>query len=60
MSMQEQAEMESLLAQTEYRVRDWLIGEIWIGDYVFVNQAEVDRKLKISRTHVCTAIRTIS
>lgn len=59
MSMQEQAEMEHPLTQTEYRVRDWLIGEIGIGNYVFVNQAEVGRKLRIARTHVSSAIKRL-
>lgn len=59
MSMQEQAEMEQPLTQTEYRVRDWLIGEIGIGNYVFVNQAEVGRKLRIARSHVSVAIKRL-
>lgn len=59
MSMQEQAEMENPLTQTEYRVRDWLIGEIGFGNYVFVNQAEMGRKLKIARSHISSAIKRL-
>lgn len=59
MSMQEQAEMEQPLTQTEYRVRDWLIGEIGIGNYVFVNQSEVGRRLNIDRAHVSRAIKRL-
>lgn len=59
MSMQEQAQMINPLTQTEYRVRDWLIGEIGIGNYVFVNQAEVGRKLRIARSHVSSAIKRL-
>lgn len=58
-SMQEQAEMEYPLTQTEYRVRDWLIGEIGIGNYVFINQSEVGRRLKIDRSHVSKAIKRL-
>lgn len=59
MSMQEQAEMDRPLTQTEYRVRDWLIGEIGIGNYVYVNQAEVGRRLKIDRAHISHAIKRL-
>lgn len=59
MSLQEQAKMQDPLTQTEYRVRDWLIGEIGIGNYVFVNQAECGRQLRIARTHVSAAIKRL-
>lgn len=59
MSMQEQAELDHPLTQTEYRVRDWLIGEIGIGNYVFVNQSEVGRRLRIDRAHVSHAIKRL-
>lgn len=59
MSMQEQAEMVKPLTQTEYRVRDWLIGEIGIGNYVFVNQAEMCRKLNIDKKNGSMAIKRL-
>ena len=59
MSMQEQAKMERPLTQTEYRVRDWIIGEIGIGNYVYINQSEVGRELKITRSHVSEAIKRL-
>lgn len=59
MSMQEQAEMQHPLTQTEYRVRDWLIGEIGIGNYVFVNQAEMARRLRINRKNAFSAIKRL-
>lgn len=58
-SMQEQAEMTKPLTQTEYRVRDWLIGEIGIGNYVFVNQSEMARRLRIQRSHASEAIKRL-
>ena len=42
-SMTEQAEMERPLTQTEYRVRDWIMGTIGIGNYVYINQSEMAR-----------------
>lgn len=59
MSLQEQAKMQEPLTQTEYRVRDWLIGEIGIGNYVFVNQAECGRQLRIDRAHVSKAVKRL-
>lgn len=59
MSMQEQAEMQQPLTQTEYRVRDWLIGEIGIGNYVFVNQSEMARRLRIDRKNAFSAIKRL-
>lgn len=59
MSMQEQAEMQHPLTQTEYRVRDWLIGEIGIGNYVFVNQAEMARRLRIDRKNAFSAMKRL-
>lgn len=59
MSMQEQAKMERPLTQTEYRVRDLIIGEIGIGNYVYINQSEVGRELRITRSHVSEAIKRL-
>lgn len=59
MSMQEQAKMERPLTQTEYRVRDWIIGEIGIGNYVYVNQSEVGRQLNVAQPHVSAAIKRL-
>lgn len=58
-SIMEQAKMEKPLTQTEYRVRDFIIGTIGIGNYVYVNQAEVGRELRIARTHVSSAIKRL-
>ena len=58
-SMTEQAKMERPLTQTEYRVRDWLMGTIGIGNYVYVNQAEVARELHVRRASVCDAIKRL-
>lgn len=59
MSMQEQAKMERPLTQTEYRVRDWIIGEIGFGNYVYLNQAEIGRQLRITRSHISEAIKRL-
>lgn len=58
-SFMEQARMEKPLTQTEYRVRDYLLGSIGIGNYVFVNQAEVGRELRIHRQDVYAAIKRL-
>lgn len=57
-SMTEQAEM-NVLTQTEYRVRDWLMGTIGIGNYVHVNQAEMSRRLRIERATASRAIKRL-
>ena len=57
-SMTEQAE-ENVLTQTEYRVRDWLMGTIGIGNYVYVNQAEMARRLRIERATASRAIKRL-
>lgn len=58
-SIVEQATMEKPLTQTEYRVRDWIIGTIGIGNYVLVNQAECGRALRVARSHVSSAIKRL-
>ena len=58
-SMVEQAKMEKPLTQTEYRVRDYLMGTIGIGNCVYVNQAEVARELNLRRPKVCEAIQRL-
>ena len=58
-SMTEQAEMEKPLTQTEYRVRDWIMGTIGIGNYVHVNQAEMARRLRIDRKNASRAIKRL-
>ena len=55
-SMSEQAKAAALTL-TDYRVRDYLMGTIGIGNYVFVNQAEVARELSVRRATVCDSIR---
>ena len=58
-SMSEQAEMEKPLTQTEYRVRDWIMGTIGIGNYVHVNQAEMAKRLRIERATASRAIKRL-
>lgn len=58
-SIMEQAEMEKPLTQTEYRVRDWIMGTIGIGNYVHVNQAEMARRLRIERATASRAIKRL-
>lgn len=58
-SMTEQAKMEKPLTQTEYRVRDYLMGTIGIGNFVYVNQAEVGRELRLTPANVCNAIKRL-
>ena len=58
-SIVEQAKLEKPLTQTEYRVRDYLLGTIGLGNYVYVNQAEVARELRLLRHKVCMAIKRL-
>ena len=55
-SMSEQAKAAALTL-TDYRVRDFLMGTIGIGNYVFVNQAEVARQLGVHKVTVCESIK---
>ena len=55
-SMPEQAK-KGILTLTDYRVRDYLMGTIGIGNYVYVNQAEVARQLNVRRASVCDSIK---
>lgn len=58
-SIMEQAMMEKPLTQTEYRVRDWIIGTIGIGNYVLVNHSECSRALRVARPNVSSAIKRL-
>lgn len=58
-TMTEQAEWEKPLSQTEYRVRDWIMGTIGIGNYVYINQAEMARRLRIERATASRAIKRL-
>lgn len=55
----EQSEMERPLTQTEYRVRDWILGTIGIGNYCYINQSEIGRKLRVHRTDISRAIKRL-
>lgn len=59
-SLMEQACSEKPLSQVEYRVRDYLLGTIGVGNMVYVNQAEVARKLNIRPASVCNAIKELT
>lgn len=58
-SIMEQAKSERPLTQTEYRVRDWLLGMIGIGNYVYVNQSQMARELRIPRPNASEAIKSL-
>lgn len=58
-SMIDQAKYEKPLTQTEYRVRDYIMGTIGIGNMCFINQSEVARQLKIQRADVSRAIKRL-
>jgi hypothetical protein len=55
-SIVEQAKFEKPLTQTEYRVRDMLLGTIHIGNWAIVNQAEIARQIRVHRSDVSKAI----
>lgn len=57
-SIMEQAESD-VLTKTEYRVRDWLLGTIGIGNFCYVNQSEMARRLNIERATASRAIKKL-
>lgn len=57
-SMTEQAK-SGILTQTDYRVRDFLMGTIGLGNFVFVNQAEMARELNVRKASVCDSIKRL-
>jgi hypothetical protein len=57
-SMSEQAKL-GLLTQTDYRVRDYLMGTIGLGNFVFVNQAEIARELRVRHASVCDSVKRL-
>ena len=57
-SMVEQAKSHEMTL-TDYRVRDFLMGTIGLGNYVFVNQAEVARELSVHRITVFESIKRL-
>lgn len=59
MSIAEQAMMEKPLTQTEYRVRDYLLSSLLIGNFTAIKQADIASKLRISRQAVSLAIKRL-
>lgn len=55
-SIMEQACWAKPLTQTEYRVRDWLLGMIGIDNWAVVNQAQIARDLRLHKVSVSKAI----
>lgn len=47
------------LTLSDYRVRDFLLGTIGIGNYVFVNQSQVARELNLHKVTVCESIKKL-
>jgi hypothetical protein len=58
-SLMEQAEFEKPLTQTEYRVRDMLLGSMGLGNWAIVNQSEIARRIRVQRADVSRAIKTL-
>lgn len=57
-SMVEQSK-SAQMTLSDYRVRDFLMGTIGLGNYVFVNQAEVARELNLHKVTVCESIKRL-
>lgn len=56
--LMEQAVSENLNL-SDYRIRDYLIGSIGIGNYVFVNQREIARNLHLNKSTVNESIKKL-
>ncbi len=54
----EQAESR-LLSLTDYRVRDFILGLIGLGNFVHVSHTDVGKALHIARPHVSASIRNL-
>lgn len=48
--------MARQLTLTDYRVRDFILGLIGLGNYVYVNHTEVGKAIKIGSSHVSESI----
>lgn len=59
MGIKEQTMLTKPLTQTEYRVRDYLLGTIGVGNYVLVNQTEIAKDLHVHRVNVVKAIKRL-
>ena len=57
-SMVEQAK-STAMTLADYRVRDFLMGTIGLGNFVFVNQTEVARELNVHRITVVESIKRL-
>lgn len=57
-SMVEQAK-KAEMTLTDYRVRDFLMGTIGLGNFVHVNQSEVARQLGVHKITVCKSIKRL-
>jgi len=55
----EQAKLDKPLTQTEYRVRDMLLGSMGLGNWGIVNQAELARQIRVHRPDVSKAIKRL-
>jgi Uncharacterized membrane-associated protein/domain len=58
-TLMEQAKYEKPLTQTEYRVRDMLLGSMGLGNWAIVNQAEIARQIRVDRAKVSHAIKRL-
>lgn len=57
-SMMEQAKANEL-TRTDYRVRDYLMGSLGLGNCVYVNQAELAKELRLHKVTVCESIKRL-
>jgi DNA-binding MarR family transcriptional regulator len=57
-SLMEQALCERMTL-TDYRLRDYLLATIGIDNCVYVNQAEVARKLNVRKATICESIKRL-
>ena len=57
-SIKEQA-MNSSMTLTDYRVRDYLLADLGIGNMCYVNQAELARLLKVRKATVCESLKRL-
>lgn len=55
-SIMEQAKYDKPLTQTEYRVRDMIIGLIGYNNWALINQAEIAREIRVDTSNVNKAL----
>jgi hypothetical protein len=53
------ADLLSRMTETDFRVRDYLLSEVGIGNYVHISQTEAAKYLQIAQSHISASINKL-